>query len=164
MDENIGRTFPASQKAEAAQPVEPFNLRPLETDTLDEVSRIMANIQRRLTFGRAGKVVITEEEQVLAKLDKMIKELEEQQKKQQGGGGGGGSAAPAQPAQDSSLPQGHYGDGKVDPEESKPGGDWGNLPPQDREEALQQISEELPAHYRKVIEEYLRKLARDGVK
>jgi hypothetical protein len=39
---------------------------------------------------------------------------------------------------------------------------WGNLPPKEREEALQQMSKDLPAHYRELIEEYFRKLARDG--
>ena len=39
---------------------------------------------------------------------------------------------------------------------------WGNLPPQERQAALQQISEEFPSHYREVIEEYFRRLARDG--
>ncbi len=41
--------------------------------------------------------------------------------------------------------------------------DWGNLPPKEREEALQQLGKDLPSHYRDVIEEYFRKLARDGV-
>jgi hypothetical protein len=38
------------------------------------------------------------------------------------------------------------------------------LPPKERQEALQQISKELPAHYREAIEEYFRKLAREGEK
>jgi hypothetical protein len=38
---------------------------------------------------------------------------------------------------------------------------WGDLPPKEREEALQQISKDLPAHFRDVIEEYFRKLARE---
>jgi hypothetical protein len=38
------------------------------------------------------------------------------------------------------------------------------LPAKDRQEVLQQISKDLPAHYRETIEEYFRKLARDGVK
>ena len=36
---------------------------------------------------------------------------------------------------------------------------WGDLPPKQREEALQQIGREFPAHYRDVIEQYFRRLA-----
>jgi lipopolysaccharide biosynthesis regulator YciM len=36
---------------------------------------------------------------------------------------------------------------------------WGDLPPKQRHEALQQIGKDYPAHYRDVIEQYFRKLA-----
>ena len=36
---------------------------------------------------------------------------------------------------------------------------WGNLPPHKREEALQQIGREFPAHYREAIEHYFKRLA-----
>jgi len=36
---------------------------------------------------------------------------------------------------------------------------WGDLPPKQRQEALQQIGKDFPAHYRDVIEQYFRKLA-----
>jgi hypothetical protein len=36
------------------------------------------------------------------------------------------------------------------------------LPPAKREEALQQISRDLPTHYREAIEAYFRKLATGG--
>ena len=36
---------------------------------------------------------------------------------------------------------------------------WGDLPPKEREEAMQQISKEFPSHYRDVIEQYFRRLA-----
>ena len=37
---------------------------------------------------------------------------------------------------------------------------WGDLPPKEREQAMQEISREFPAHYREVIEAYFRELAR----
>ena len=40
---------------------------------------------------------------------------------------------------------------------------WGNLPPKERQEVLQQIGRELPAHFRETIEEYFKRLAQDGV-
>ena len=36
---------------------------------------------------------------------------------------------------------------------------WGDLPPKEKEEAIQQISKEFPSHYRDIIEQYFRKLA-----
>jgi hypothetical protein len=57
---------------------------------------------------------------------------------------------------------GGKGPGNVDQKRLKNEAGWGNLPPKERQEALQQISKDLPAHFRDVIEEYFRKLARDG--
>ncbi len=57
---------------------------------------------------------------------------------------------------------GGKGPGNVDQKRLKNEEDWGNLPPKERQEALQQISKDLPAHFRDVIEEYFRKLAREG--
>ena len=59
------------------------------------------------------------------------------------------------------LPNGS-GAGNVDPKQLGTNIDWGNLPPQEREAALQELSKDLPSHYRDVIEEYFRKLARDN--
>ena len=135
---------------------------PLEKDSLDEVARLMSDIQRRLKLGRAGTRVRNEEDDVIAKLDKMIEELEkQQQQQQQSSGQGSGNLNPSSPAQDSSD-LGGSGPGNVDRRNHGDAEDWGSLPPKERQKALQQISKELPAHYREVIEEYFRKLARDG--
>ena len=39
------------------------------------------------------------------------------------------------------------------------GDGWGNLPPHEREAALQQIGREYPPHYREAIEQYFKRLA-----
>jgi hypothetical protein len=137
------------------------DLKPLKTDSLDEVSRLMDDIERRLGFGRAGKRVRTEEDDVIAKLDKMIEELEKQAQKQQASSSGQGGKQPNQPMQDS-MPGGGSGPGEVDQRRTGLQSGWGNLPPKQREEALQRISKGLPSHYREVIEEYFRKMAREG--
>ncbi|MEW4451460.1 hypothetical protein AB1L30_02130 [Bremerella sp. JC817] len=136
------------------------DIEPLETDSLDEVARLMRDIERRLDLGRAGKKVRQTEEDVVAKLDKMIEDLEkqrqQQQQQQQSQGGGQGS----QPMQDS-RPGTESGPGEIDEKEMKNKGEWGDLPPKERQEALQQISNEYPSHYRRAIEEYFRKIARE---
>ena len=140
------------------------DLRPLKPDSLDEIARLMDDVQRRLDLGRAGKKVRQEEDDVIAKLDKMIEELEEQLKQQQQqAGAAGGSASPSSPRADS-TPGGVKGPGNVDPKDLGRRADWGDLPPKERQEVLQQIGKDLPAHYRETIEEYFRKLARDGVR
>ena len=122
----------------------------------------MDDIQRRLNFGRAGTRVRDEEEDVIAKLDKMIEDLEKQrQQAQQSSGSSNGTLQPSKPAEDSNA-MGGKGPGNVDQKRLKNEAGWGNLPPKERQEALQQISKDLPAHFRDVIEEYFRKLARDG--
>jgi hypothetical protein len=139
------------------------DLRPLETDSLDEISRLMDNITVRLGHGRAGKRVRTEEEDVVAKLDKLIEQLEQQaQQSSSAGAGGGNNLQPSSPMQDSN-PGGGTGPGDVDPKRIGSKSGWGNLPPKERQEALQQLSKEFPSYYREVIEEYFRKLARDDV-
>ncbi len=136
------------------------DLKPLKTDSLDEISRLMDDIERRLGFARAGTRVRKEEDDVVAKLDKMIEELEKQQQQQQASGAAGGMN-PSRPMPDS-MPGGGSGPGNVEQKRIGSRSDWGNLPPKQRQEALQQIAKGLPAHYREVIEEYFRKLARDG--
>lgn len=128
--------------------------------TLDEVSRLMTDIERRQRLYRAGTRVRKQEEDVIAKLDELIEELE----KGGGGGGGGsgpGSLQPSSPMQDS-TPGGGTGPGNVDPKDLTPGGDWGKLPPKQREAAMAELAKDLPAHYREVVEEYFRNIARES--
>ena len=136
------------------------DLGPLKPDSLDEVSRLMDDVERRLGFGHAGRKVRKQEDDVVAKLDKMIEELEKQQQQQSSSGSSGGKQS-TQPMQDSQA-AGGSGPGQVEQKRTGSRSGWGNLPPKQREEALQQISKGLPSHYREVIEEYFRKLAREG--
>lgn len=143
------------------------DIKPLKTDTLDEISRLMDNIRTRLGHGRAGKRVRKEEDEVIEKLDKMIDELEKQAQKQQQQSQQQSQQQQQQqnsqqstPMQDS-RPGGIKGPGNVDPKKLAENANWGDLPPKEREEALQQLGEDLPSHYREVIEEYFQKLAEE---
>jgi len=138
------------------------DLLPLKPDSLDEISRMMDSIQVTLGHGRAGKQVRTEEEDVIKKLDKLIEKLEDQasSSSSQSSSSGSPSSGPSQPMQDS-MPAEQKGPGNVNPKDLGTNTDWGNLPPKEREEALQQLGRDLPSHYRDVIEEYFRKLARE---
>ncbi|MGI8980388.1 MAG: hypothetical protein ACR2FY_14265 [Pirellulaceae bacterium] len=135
------------------------DLKPLKPDSLDEIARLMSDVGRRLDLARAGKKVRDEEESIVAKLEKLIEEKEKQQQQQQQQ-----QQQSSNPAQDSTPAGGPRGKGEVDPKNIGKKDGWGNLPPKERQEVLQQIGRELPAHFRETIEEYFRRLAQDGVK
>jgi hypothetical protein len=59
------------------------DIKPLKVDSLDEIARLMEDVRRRLALARAGKAVRDEEDQIVAKLEKMIEELEKQRQEQQ---------------------------------------------------------------------------------
>ena len=140
------------------------DLKPLKTDSLDEIARLMSDVGRRLDLARAGKKVRDEEETIVAKLEKLIEEKEKQQQQQQQQQGQAQGNQSSNPAQGSTPAGGPRGKGEVDPKNIGKKDGWGNLPPKERQEVLQQIGRELPAHFRETIEEYFKRLAQDGVK
>ena len=139
------------------------DLKPLKPDTLDEIARLMSDVGRRLVLARAGKKVRDEEETIVAKLEKLIEEKEKQQQQQQQQSQAQGNQS-SNPAQSSTPAAGPRTKGEVDPKNIGKKDGWGNLPPKERQEVLQQIGRELPAHFRETIEEYFKRLAQDGVK
>jgi hypothetical protein len=137
------------------------DLNGLDEDSLDHISRRMDDIRRRLDLGRSGPKVRKVEDGVIESLDKLIKKIEEQQQQQQQSASGGNTLRPSSPAQDS-VPMGGKGPGDVTKRDVGSESDWGDLPPKEREEALQQIGRDFPSHYRDVIEQYFKRLASEG--
>lgn len=133
------------------------DLENLEDDSLDHIARRMDDIRRRLQFGRADKRVREIEDGVIESLDKLIEKAKQQQQQQAQSGTPNGSQ-PSQPAPDSRILPGR-GPGAVTKKDVGEGSGWGDLPPKEREAALQQIGREFPAHYRDAIEQYFRRLA-----
>jgi hypothetical protein len=142
------------------------DIQPLKEDSLDEVARLMDDVRRRLALARAGKTVRDEEDSIIKKLEKMIDDMEQQrqqQQRQRQQSAKRGGRQPNQPMQDSQRAE-LKGPGEVDPKSIGKRDGWGNLPPKERQEVLQQIGRDLPAHFRETIEEYFKRLAQDGVK
>lgn len=144
------------------------DIEPLVEDSLDEVARLMNDVERRLTLGRTGKQVRDQEQAIVEKLDKLIEQLEQQQKqreqkqkqKQQQQQQNDPKQQKAQQAADESMPGGGDGQGDVDDKDIGDKSGWGNLPPAARQEALQSITKDLPSHYREVIEAYFKRLSK----
>ncbi len=137
------------------------DLRELEDESLDHIARRMGDVRRRLDLGRPGPKTREVEDGVIASLDKLIEELEEQarqQQQQQQQSQGGGCAAPNSPAPDSGI-FGGSGPGQTTRRDLGHTDGWGELPPKERQEAMQQIGKDFPAHYRDVVEQFFRKLA-----
>ena len=133
----------------------------IEDESLDHIARRMTDIRRRLGYGRAGEKVQEIENGVLKSLDKKIDDLEKQAAQQcanPGASGGGRSQKSSQPMQDSQLPS-MKAPMQVDRRDIGDKSGWGNLPYKEREQALQQVGREFPAHYRELIEQYFRELA-----
>jgi len=131
------------------------DLEGVKEETLDHIARRMEDIERRLDLGRAGPKVRQVEDGVIASLDKLIKDLEDQQQQSQGGGNNVQSSRPAERSQ----LMGGRGEGRVTAKRLGGKTGWGNLPPKQREEVLQEIGRLFPSHYRDVIEQYFRKMA-----
>lgn len=134
------------------------DLTQLKSGSLDDISRRMKDIERRLHFGRVGERVQETEDQVIRMLDKLIEE--EEKKQSQGSQSLASGGQPTRPAPDS-MPAGGKGPGEVQKRDLGNSTGWGDLPPKEREEAMQEIGRDFPAHYREVIEEYFRELARE---
>lgn len=134
-----------------------YELKALRDKSLDDITRRMSDVERRLDLGRSGQKVQKREQEIIALLDELIERME-----QSGGGGGGGGGAsgnqPSGPANDSSV-GGQKGPGNVDRKNVGKRGLWGALPPKAEARVKQDAARKFPPHYREAIERYSRKLS-----
>lgn len=121
---------------------------------LDEVTREMKVASGHLAKTSTDKPTQKSQEDAVAKLDKLILELEEK-KKRRGTGEGGD---PSNPAEESKVRQGPGGMGDLRPTRSQ-GDRWGELPAHERDRILQSLTEGFPPHYQAVLEAYYKRLA-----
>lgn len=139
------------------------DLSALKDDSLDHIDRRMHDVERVLDLARAGKKVRTEEDGIIASLDKLIEEKEKQEQEQESSSSGqAGGLHSSSPARDSMLPSAPHTKGEVAKKDIGHHSGWGDLKPKERAEALQDIGEEFPSHYRAVIEQYFRRSAGDS--
>src|SRR5207247_416785 len=128
---------------------------------LAAIARKMDNIERRLELARGGPQTQEIQRDVIARLDELIKEMENQAKQQQQGQGqpnggqcpdggqpkdgdqpGSNPGKPNQPMKDTTMLPGQSGSGKVDPARVRKMIDgWGNLPPQDQVRIEREITD-----------------------
>jgi hypothetical protein len=132
------------------------------------VARMMNNIERRLDLYRGGPKTQDMQKKVVLQLDEMIKQMEEEQQQQANANGKGSSKGrpsgktvrPSSPAQDD-YTGGVGGPGHVDAKKFKElAENWGKLPEKERAQALLDLTRDMPARHRELIENYFKNLAR----
>ncbi len=115
---------------------------------------VIADMQ--VAGGRLSKLLTdkpTRQKQLdaIAKLDTLIKVLEERRGQ---GQGGQSSANPDEPLPDSMIVGGPGGSGPLH-DANREGRSWAQLPPHKREEILQSMTEGFPPHYQQLLERVL---------
>jgi hypothetical protein len=136
------------------------------------VARKMDVVKDRLELTRGGKKTQKMQKEIAARLEEMIKELENQKNGAGAGNGGNcpsGSSGPpsgsipsGNPASDFGLPNGQM-QGVVDAKRLKEIATvWGNLPEKERAKAMLELTRDMPPRYREMIEKYLKELSARG--
>jgi acyl-CoA reductase-like NAD-dependent aldehyde dehydrogenase len=126
-----------------------------EADPLADIAADMNAAAIRLAKLKTDKPTQKPQQDAVAKLDLLIKELEERAKNM-----GGSMVNPnaTRPAQQSTIRNGPGGMGKLHAERQE-GKQWGELPPKERARILQSMNEGFPSHYQKLLEKYFARLA-----
>jgi hypothetical protein len=131
----------------------------LKRDSLPGVAHDMREIRRRLEIARPDERTQELNRDVIARLDKMInqckKDADKAKKKS-------ASGKPSKPADESRPFQEKTTGENADGRRFANTGKWGDLPEKERAKALQDLAREFPAHYRDAVEEYFKKLSREG--
>ncbi len=147
-----------------------YDMQAWKDKDLGAVARKMDNVERRLELARGGNQTQKIQREIVARLDELIKELENQAKGSSqcnGGGcpnggqpGSGGSNQPSSPMQDSQVAT-NSGPGNVDAKKLKGLAEsWGKMPEKERAKALQEIIKDMPPRHREITENYFKKLAK----
>jgi hypothetical protein len=131
-----------------------------EEQDLGDVARRMEEIEARLHNARGGAKTQEKQKEVVALLDKLIKDLEDQCC--QGGSSGAGSARSQTPASDSKIMNG-TGPGEVENKKLINTAEiWGKMPEKEKVKALEAVNRQLPAHIREAAEGFSKKLQSGG--
>jgi hypothetical protein len=133
-------------------------------DGLPRVAQLMSDVQRRLDLGKSGAPVQKREEEVIAALDKLLKNLEEQQQQQQSSGQSDGQGQTEQGIQNTtpasqSMIKGAAGKGDAERRELTENGAWGMLDKQQETQAKELIRQQFPPNFLDAISRYTRRIA-----
>jgi hypothetical protein len=126
-----------------------------EGDPLRFLAGDMGEIVMDLAAYKTDKPVQDKQDQVVSRLDELIKMLEQAC----ASSGGGRNPRPSSPAADSTIASGPGGGELHDVRSGDR--DWGQLPPRAREQIQQSQTEGFPAGYESLLQSYYRRLAQE---
>ena len=134
----------------------------LSEDGLNQVERLMNDVERRLDLGKSDEGTQKQEDAVIAAIDKLLEDMEKQNQQQQGGGNSSGSQqnqAQGTQGADQSQIKGSPAEGIADRKNLKEEGKWGMLDKQAEAKARELIRRKLPANFLDQIGRFSKKLA-----
>ncbi len=143
-----------------------YDMQTWKDKDLGWIARKMDNIERRLELARGGPQTQKMQKEVVARLDEIIKELENQRKGNSNGGAcpNGGQIPEGGADHISPMPESRIatisGAGTVT-EKYLQGlaQKWGKLPPKEQAQAMAELTRNMNPRYREVIEIYFKKVA-----
>lgn len=151
------RWFPdASERFRATAQQRIGELERQQDSRLHGLADDMKKVTRDLRKQKTGKPVQVEQEDFLEELQELI-EMYEEMERQGGGGSPSGNQQSSGPAGNSALPEGPARVGNLQNRVSL-ADRWGDMPDRDRKEVEAQVQQGLPPQYRKMLEEYYKKL------
>jgi hypothetical protein len=121
---------------------------------LEDITHEMKVAANHLSKKVTDKPPQTAQEEAVARLDKLIEELEKERQSM----GSGSNPNPTRPAMASNVRSGPGGMGDLHGTRDQ-GDRWGQLPPHERDRILQSLTEGFPPHYQAILEAYYKRLA-----
>lgn len=131
-------------------------------DGMEQVERLMKDVERRLEIGESGKSTQKQGDAIISALDKMLDDMEKKKNQQQGGGGGQSGDPQSQPGQQGATEsqiKGGSADGEADRKNLKGEGSWGMMDKKAEAKARELIRGRLPANFLDQIGRFSKKLA-----
>ncbi len=126
---------------------------------LHQIADEMKGVGRNLRRGKTDKPVQTDQLEIVEQLQKIIEELEEQEK--QSSGPASGNSKSNNPASQSALPGGQHRIGNLQ-DAPKVAKRWGDYKDRERKAIEADVQTRLSGPWKKMVEEYYKKLNRGG--
>jgi len=115
----------------------------------------MKKVGRDLRHQETGKPTQEKQKEFVTKLDELIEMFEQMERQSSGAASGNGPSS--NPADQSSLPEGEARIGNLE-NVKKVADRWGDMKQKDREKIESEVQTNLPPQYRKMLEEYYKRL------
>ncbi len=154
--------FPdASERFRAAAHQRMGEIERQQESRLHDLANGMKKTTRDLRKQRTGKPTQLDQEKYLEELQQLIEEFQEREN--QGSGPASGLGPSSNPASESALPEGEGTVGNLE-KRTTLADRWGDMKDADRERIAAKVQNGLPPQYKKMLEDYYKKLGKAGTR